>query len=133
MKSIQFAVLLLLAPQSALACLSLPPTPTEAARGTTLIGVVTGEDYPDYEAALIKTGAAQYPLLGSHVVRVTFTEALSGQLLGPLEIETPCYATKPTVGDRAIVIRFSGSDYVVPATPEYESAIRAAIADLPGR
>jgi hypothetical protein len=133
MKNLLLAALLLLSPLQVWACISVPPTPDEAARGYDSVGYVTGEEYPDYEATLIKEGTAQYSLLGRHIVRVTFTEALIGPLLGPMALETPCYATKPSAGDRAVVIRQSGHDYVLPATPEYESAIRAAIARLHGR
>ena len=133
MKSFALVTFLLLAPLQASACISLPPKPSEAARGTILIGVVTGEHFPDYEASLIKTGSAQYPLIGRHVIRVTPTEALNGDLLGPLEVETPCYSPKPTVGDRVIVVRLSGRDYVVPATAEYEQSVRAAVAQKAGR
>ena len=128
MKSTHLVALALLMPLPASACLSVPPTPAEALGGHVLVGYVTGESFPDYEATLVREGAAQYPRLGRHVVRVTPVEALVGPVLGPIEVETPCYAEKPSPGDRAIIIRKAGRDYVVPATPEYESAIKAAVA-----
>ncbi len=117
-------LLLLVFPFPALACIATAPTAEEAARGTVLVGYVTGENYPDYEAALIRDGKAQYPLLGRHVVRVTPVEALKGELLGPLEIETDCYADQPVKGERVIVVL----GRVVSATPEYEQALKDEIA-----
>ena len=118
--------LFLIAPSSA--CISVRPDPEQAARGTVLIGYVTGEQYPDYEAALIRTPDLKWKFVGRHIVRVTPTEALHGELLGPVELVTPCYASDPKPGERAIVILYSGQDYVVPADAEYEQAIRDAIA-----
>jgi hypothetical protein len=89
MKSSYLLALALLLPLPASACLSIPPSPTEAAGGYVLVGYVTGEQYPDYEAALLKDGKAQYPRLGRHIVRVTPVEALRGPRLGPIEVETP--------------------------------------------
>ena len=133
MKTPYALALLLLLPLSASACISLPPSPSDAARGIVLIGYVTGEEYPDYESTLIKDGESQYPLVGRHIVRVTFTEALGGELIGPLGVETPCYSPKPVSGERAIVVRLGGSDYVVPFSAEYDHAIRDAIALRKGR
>jgi hypothetical protein len=128
MKSSHLALLVLLMPLPALACISLQPDPANTDGAHVLVGYVTGEAYPDYEATLVREGVAQYPRLGRHIVRVTPVEALAGPLLGPMEVETSCYAEKPSPGDRAIVIRKAGHTYVAPATPKYESAIRAALA-----
>jgi hypothetical protein len=133
MKRSLLVALLLLAPCTAFACISFPPDPQNAARGTVLIGYVTGEVYPDWEASLIKNGPGKYALFGRRVVRVAFTQAITGELIGSLEVETPCYASVPKLGERAIVVRLSGSDYVVPATPEYESAIQSAAQQRNGR
>lgn len=127
MKKISLALVLLLAASPALACVVMQFRPQTVAKGDVLLGYVTGEEYPDYEAALIKDGASQYPRNGRHVVRVTFVEALGGTLLGPMNVETSCYDSKPTVGDRVVVFPL-GSRYTVQLiTPEYEGALRAAV------
>jgi hypothetical protein len=132
---IAVALGVLLCSSSAIACISLPPDPEKAARGTVLIGYVTGENYPDYEAALIRDGNSQYPRNGRHIVRVTPIESIHGELLGPIDIETPCYSGMPRVGERAIVIRAYGEEYVLPSdgNADYEKALRVAAAKLKKR
>ena len=127
MKQISLALALLLAPVQAFACVAIEFPPQTVAKGDVSIGYVTGEEYPDYEAALIKDGASQQPRIGRHIVRITFVEALEGALLGPMTIETSCYDSRPTIGDRVVVFPL-GSRYTVQLiTPEYETALRAAL------
>ena len=127
MKQISLALALLLASAPALACTAVQFPPTTVAKGDVFLGYVTGEEYPDYEAALIKEGASAHPRIGRHVVRVTFTEVLQGTLLGPMTIETSCYDSKPIIGDRVVVFPL-GSRYTVQVVaPEYEAALRAAV------
>ena len=102
--------------------------PEYLAKGDVSVGYVTGDEYPDYEAALIKDGSAQYPLLGRHIVRVTFVAALKGPLLGPMSVETSCYDRKPSSGDRVLVYYQSGRYFVQPSTSKYETDLKAAIA-----
>lgn len=126
MKSWLLAGFLFLPPCAAIACISSAPDPRSAARGTVLVGYITGEAFPDWEASLIKGGPTEHSLFGRRVVRVTFTHAITGEMIGALEVETPCYASVPEIGERAIVVRLDGADYVVPATSEYESAVQSA-------
>ena len=114
----------------AVACIAVRPDPKLAVRGTVLIGIVTGEQFPDWEAALIKDPSWKWPKSGRRIVRVTPTESIHGELLGPIDIETPCYESVPKVGDRAIVVVYSGDDSVWSADVEYEGELRDAASKL---
>lgn len=126
MRIFLLAVLALLVPGAASACVAMQPSPQDAARGTVLVGYVTGVTFPDWEASLIKDGPKQYALFGRRVVRVTFIHAITGDLTGPLEVATPCYDSSPKLGDRAIVVASGTSYYVMLSTPEYEGAVEEA-------
>jgi hypothetical protein len=124
------SVLALLSTSTSQACIPVTPDATNAVRGTVLIGIVTAEMYPDYEAALIRDPNWKHPLSGRHIVRVTPTEAISGEILGSIDVETSCWASTPKLGDRVIVLAYQGSGdlQVVDGDPAYEKALREAAA-----
>ena len=116
--------------QATYACEPIVPDPRSDARTAqaVLIGYVTGEHFPEYEAHLVMKRSAKDAPLGRRLLRVTFTEALKGKLLTPIEIPAPCSAPFPRVHERVIVVRNTDGYQIIPADfPRIESEFRAAL------
>jgi hypothetical protein len=116
--------------QTTYACEPIVPDPRNDARTAkaVLIGYVTGEHFPEYEAHLVLKRSPKNAPLGRRLVRVTFTEALKGKLLKPIEIPAPCSAPFPRVHERVIVVHNTDGYQVIPADfPRIESEFRAIL------
>ena len=114
----------------AYACSPPPPRADRDARAESVqVGFVVGERWPDYETSLL-AGGKPPSRRERRFVRVVFTEALKGKLSLPREVSVPCSAPFPEIRERVFVVHHPEGDYLIPADfPDYEKALRAAIAD----